>query len=117
MNNEKIKLHTDLAGSAQGCHEIDISQKTGLAVCNKGNLPALCRQHNYYTAKGSICKLGILTNFGAHFCEKAYKVEFLNGGARIFVAFPDGHPCRRAAEDRKPSNSAGKWCRTARKVP
>lgn len=41
MKNKDIKLHTELAGSAQGCHEIDISQKTGLAVCNKGNLPTI----------------------------------------------------------------------------
>ncbi len=41
MKNRKIKLHTDSAGSAQGCHKLDISQKTGLAVCNKGNLPTI----------------------------------------------------------------------------
>ncbi len=41
MGNEKIKLHTDRTGSAQGCHKLDISQKTEFAVCNKGNLPAI----------------------------------------------------------------------------
>ena len=69
-------MHTFVRFLIEGCHEIDISQKSNPDVQKREPEGLLPLGDYYYTAKNQICKYPIVTKIGKNFREKAYSVEF-----------------------------------------